>query len=686
MHAWGFLFEENFRMQPSLPVGCEYHLLSIMNSHRLIHITVFLCAFCAPLIRAQERPSSPDTLIYHLTNPLVVTGTRFSTRAETSPTSVYTFSSRQISRKGNSLSDIVRTIPGAIVREYGANGSLNLLSLRGFGPEYTVVYLNGIRLNDAQNGNVDLGRISLLQVDRIEIAPGGFTALYGSDALGGVINVRTNPSDILAHASVATGSFGWTAFTLRGGVSGSIGHVHIGYLSERARNNFSFTPRQETDASTSVRLNSDFQKQIIGVEASISLGLSQVFLYSNYSTADVGVPGAYTGASQGKARQRDDELRSILSWKKKLNETSFLRINAAYNYALENYIDPGFVLNGVSLNSEYKNQTPSLAIHYDNILSDNFHLITGAEFSQSMLSSAEVNGSPRRRTSSLYSSVEYRWQLSSRDADAFNTLRLFPSLRYDYVHELASDKIHSVISPSLGLNMTVISNELFLRGKVAQNFRTPTFNQLYWKQGGNLNLKPEYSTSAEVGLLYQLPDREIVGSIIYFHQDLRNKIVWMPGAGMFWSPRNVQHVVSRGLESSIRWTMHDPEIELDLNGQWIIARKVNASFEGDLTADKQLPNIPNLSASAVLSASFGAYAMNITELIVGQRYLDETNAETLPAHAITNIALQLQHNIDRYTFAFSTEINNLFNQQYEMLALYPMPSRSFRMKLTVTIH
>ena len=128
-----------------------------------------------------------------------------------------------------------------------------------------------------------------------------------------------------------------------------------------------------------------------------------------------------------------------------------------------------------------------------------------------------------------------------------------------------------------------------------------------------------------------------------------------------------------------------PFIQIAFNGQWNDARKINSSFNGDRTQEKQLVYIPFLKGNIMLTMSWNDLRFFLSEQFVGKRYTDEVNTEAnaLPAHAITNAAIQFYHTISPSILSLKLEAENLFNQQYEMIAYYPMPSRSFRAKLSV---
>ncbi len=644
-------------------------------------------------VSGQQTEHGSDTLFYQLKNPVVITATRFALTAQTAPTSVHIINRNEIEMMvGSSLADIANLSSGSVMSQYGSSGSVQLLSFRGLSPEYTIIRLNGVRLNDMQSGIVDLGRMSVSNIDRVEISPGGYGALYGNGALGGVINIatQTHPTSskgINTRISLSSGlgSFGWNQQEIHASASHSMGHISASFESERARNNFSFLPIHDVNKKPVLRSNSDFNRRNVSLDASLLLQSSSLWFNTNLSQSDVGVPGAYTSSEQGLARQSDQDVRFIFSWKKIISTESFLEATAAYLSSDERYDDPQINFNGIKLQSEYRNETPSFIIQYENQPRSDLRLHVGTELMQTRLHSNDLVGTPKRNQISAFVSGEYKIPLNN-DSASVRVLRLFPSSRFEYIHDISSGKEFVIVVPAFGFNLSLITDNLFLRGRVTNNFRLPTFNQLYWKQGGNPNLNSEYSTALEIGIAANTAANGQSIEVNYFYHDIKNKIVWMPGSVIYWVPKNIQHVVSQGVESTVKLNFINSMLSIILNGQHLNSIKMNRSFDGDITEGKFLPYIPRLSGNAVISLRIKNFNFTLTEQVIGKRYTDEINSESsaLPAHAITNAAIQIHYQFGDIQAALKFECGNLFNQNYEMIAFYPMPPRWIHARLSIT--
>lgn len=657
-----------------------------VNEHVSMIKYFFLFIFLPLCVCAQQPVAHGDSVTFALRTPIVITGTRFITLRDVAPSAVYSYSKDQMTLNGNSLGALLKLTPGSSLSEYGARGSLNLFSMRGLGPEYTVVYLNGMRLNDAQSGLIDLHRVTLFGSEYIEVAPGGFSSLYGSDALGGVVNIRSVSDEPFAQISGGVGSFHQSMFSAKGNLLHPLGSIRFAFRSERGKNDYPFFYQHNVAESRMTRENADFSHRAVSFEGSIPFSSTQISYFASYSTSEVGVPGALTGDAQGNARQSDEAIRAVVAWKEVLAPTTFLQLQTSFTQNDERYIDPMIVMNGRQLDSRHVNRCPSVSLTYDHTFSSRFHYSGGIEWTMPSLESDEMTSTPHRNTAALFYSAEYAIERDSSANDLLTTVRFFPSLRADFIKEDLSGKRYTFFSPSIGVNIALVPKHVNLRSRISRSFRAPTFNQLYWKTGGNSDLEPEYSFAWECGLFARDANEWTSFDFTYFHHDITDKIVWMPGAGLFWSPKNIQHVASRGIEASLSFQLGEPRMELTLNGQWLDTRKVNASFAGDATMNKRLPYVAPFGGSIALTAKLSRLRMSLIEQITGERFIDEMNTTTLPAVAVTSVSFDFDASFEPIRASLLIELKNLFNTQYEMIAFYPMPSRSINATLSLTYH
>lgn len=650
-------------------------------------ISISLLLILANSASAQKRFVEDDTLFFSLKEQVTVTATRIPTALRDAPAATDIYSALAINALPvRTISDLLSLSAGSTVLDYGGIGSLKLASLRGLGGEYTLVLLNGMRLNSAQNALVDIGQLTLQSTDRVEIVRGGLASLYGSNALGGVINIVTARERAPLSASIGLGTLGWKQGALSVGESGSAGRLFADVRYEESANDFSFAPSWGGDDIT--RQNAGMYRRSVTTGGTLFLTDATLTLYADLLSHDVGVPGAVFSPSQGRARQKDLHGQLSLQLDMQLSAHSQLGASVGARMGRQEYRDPGYLINNVPLESRYDQSQFFANVVLNTQFRSGHRLLLGAEASSDQLESKDIRAMPNRIQTALFTSADLTWSAIGLP------FRLYPALRYDFFSDdvgtvsgeeqaAAADQLHAVM-PSLGFHLSLIPETLALRGRIARAFSMPTFNQLYWREGGNATLRPEYSTAFEAGIVHTSGRDFSSAELTWFYHDVDDKIVWAPSSGLYWVPRNIQHVVSTGLEA--QWQLQWEQLSVRANARWMSARKMNSSFPGDATQGKQLIYIPAWSGSlTLLTAPASWLTISATERLLGPRYYTETNTAELPTHAITDIAAHAVVPFAGMKSSWKFELLNLFDASYEVVAFYPMPGRSFRFTLSTTI-
>ncbi len=607
-----------------------------------------------------------------LTDPVVVTASRIPYLLETAPVATDVVGRAALERLPmRTVADALTMVSGTGVRMYGAMGSLSTVSLRGLGPEYTVVLVNGVRINDTQNGLVDLGRFALQHVERIEVARGGHAAMYGTDALGGVVNIRTDVSHARTGARVAAGSFGYRLLEVEGGMQGAVGVVQLVAGYEEAVNDFPMIGPTTFDRGLT-RENANYVRRRLGMDGMLVLPSATVHLTGSYVGSDAGMPGAYTSSAQGEARQLDNEGMLAMALRMQLSQHATLAVTPSLRMTMQRYRDPM-----TRLDSRYDNAMGSLLATLELLAWPGVRLFPGAEIGLSRLLSEEVRATPERLTAACFLAAELRpWE----------PLRIYPTLRAELLRDTPEQRAFTVLTPALGMHVAIAEHWLAARAQIARGFRAPTFNQLYWREGGNSGLRPEDAWVFDAGMRWTPDGPFSLIDVTYFHHDITDKIVWMPGSGLWWWPRNIQHVVSRGFEGVISGGDATGDgISWRVAGQYVNARKMNEAFPGDQTAGRRLVYVPIVSGSLTLDVPITAWMRAaLRQQLVGSRYYTEDNdpRRTLPPYALTDLAVTTRMRIAGTDSDLKLELLNAFNAAYEVVAYFPMPGRSVRLTLS----
>ncbi|HUI63556.1 MAG TPA: TonB-dependent receptor plug domain-containing protein, partial [Bacteroidota bacterium] len=400
-----------------------------MNARALFLAFAVVCRFTAHA--GGDAP--PDSLKPRYTlSEIVVTATRSGARQATVPAATTLIPRQTIdAMPGSLISDILDGVPALAIRTYGGGGAVETVSLRGMAPEHTLVLVDGERWNSFQNGLTDFGLLSSTVVDRVEVVRGGYSSMYGADAIGGVINILTRPAEDKLSASVSS-SLGTNTYSA-GELSLGAGTESFGIRGlirrEQGRGDYAF---KFSDGRTETELNrsgDDFSLLSSELRADFRPGSTlRTSATVSHIDADRGSPGAVTDvASTGSARLADrlSTLRGGLEWDASGEVT--LRLNGSMQYSVEHYTDPHTLINGSTVNSLYDNHAFILTPDARFSFSPAFSGVAGVEFARATLESTDTQDALRIQRSAFISTehtIALPWEVP------FEAI-LYPSIRYD---------------------------------------------------------------------------------------------------------------------------------------------------------------------------------------------------------------------------------------------------------------
>jgi len=397
----------------------------------------------------EPQPQEPPT--FEL--PEVIVPGKRPQPSSTTPASVSVISREDIERSGaRTVADVLRALPETSVRAYGGLGSLALPSIRGSSPSQVLVLLDGVPLNNVALGQTDLSTISVDAVERIEVLRGPFASIYGSGALGGVINIVT-AGIVPGRIAVRAGGFDLRSATV------SAGQVAV-----------------TADATGGDRPNSDYA----GTTIAGNIALSPVgrFLL-HYYRADLGTPGdvAFPTPSDRQAETRAVAQATFGS--------GDLRSLAGRMY---------YVADDLTFAASFGTSTYTSAVLGGELqrvweFAPGHQMTAGLEFQRQTLN-ASISGTPLVEEESIGAGyVQY-------DAAVSDRTLLSMGLRVD-AHSIYG----ATVNPRAGV-VVRLNDQTRLRAAVGRTFRGPTFLELFFPLFGcsNPGLEPETAWAGEIGL------------------------------------------------------------------------------------------------------------------------------------------------------------------------------------------
>jgi iron complex outermembrane receptor protein len=535
------------------------------------------------------------------------------------------------------------------------------MSVRGMSSSHTLVLLDGVRLNSTQNGLVDLGLWMPDGLDRVEYVRGGQSALYGTDAVGGAVNVRTrDTADSLRLTLRGTaGSCGLAGGGLA--ISGAaLGlRLSVGAAHEQARGNYLYRAREGERDLRRERAHSAYRLTSLHASAQSEIGPStRVSVHSFLNQGMRESPGPAVNAAYRDATLWDRELNMILQ-----SATSFtvgtLDLSAHYQQGLQRYEDrtPMFLFD-----TEYDNRRWELAGQWTQALSKSLLVLVGAEGGWAGLTAREVRAGTSRWHRSVFVGAEWETRTPVPFVDRSV---LYPMVRLDDF----SDS-HRAVSPRLGGNVWLLpEGDLQIRGSVGWSFRVPNFNELYWIDGGNPALRHERAVTTDLGAvaLFSMGGQHAV-DVSFFEISMHDRITG-------WPPVNLTRSRNRGVELGWKWEPDFLLSSFEFHGSYTSARNLTAQGYG-----KQLPFVPRWQMTAAGRADVGALAVNVTSRFVSRRYttLDESPALSVDPYILVDTEMSTGVTVSGIRMRVHLTVENIFDQPYEVMKGYPMPLRTYR--------
>jgi len=633
-------------------------------------LTYIFLIFTASNLLSQ---TDSDTVIV-TTPPINVLSNRIITLKEDSPASVQIFDREFISRvNGNQVSDVLKFANNVFIKSYGGNSSLKTISVNGLNAEHTLILLNGVRLNSSQNAQYDLSLLSKESIESIEVMPSGGSASYGSDAISGVVNIRTTAVEnnlsmnkVNASLSGEFGSYNFQKYDLN--LSGKMNDSYFSasYSRERSDDSFEYYYFNGFKNEKKSRTNNSYAKDNLNLQYSLTKNKLSLSFLTYYNVSDRNLPGVESGSAPSSSKQVDKNWNSILNLEYKTKNTYNLVIN--YQNNLSNYSVHTFQ------NNYYKNIigaiNPSVQLNLSSV-----KFLIGADFSYSSIKSDQINGYRERTTTAVY---------VSNETGLTRALTIYPSARIENI----SDLNKQVATAKLGMNYKPLKNNiLVLRTNAGNSFRSPTFNELYWVTGGNENLLPEKSFNFEAGLLseFELLSRNSF-EFNYSYINSTDKIVWKPGSTVYWSPLNVGNSLSNIFSISLNSTGKlTDDLIVNFNANYSVNSSVKNSSDnpGDLTYRKQLIYIPKDMVKLTLDVTYNSTGAGLYSIILGKRYTDFENTAYLNPSFLLDGNVYTSIKFNKMLAFLKFEVNNITNESYQVISGYPMPLRNYKLVLTL---
>lgn len=597
------------------------------------HLLLVFLTFIPFNLSAAETDPGPK-----VSAEIVVTASALPERVDDVPASVSIVTRKDIDdRAALDVADMLREVPGVVMSRTGSPGRATSLFTRGSNSNHTLVLWNGVEITNPYFSGYDWGRFSTIGVEQVEVVRGPYSALYGSDAVAGVVNVLTTSHRTGVRAEVEAGGHG----LLNGGASGT-------WAGDRASISASLESREDDGFAPNDDFRQDSGSVALRFQATPSLHAGVSIRQTAY---ELGVPMNLNFAGDAlvpslNRRQDGSERQLAIPIEQQFGRFSY-EITLAESSRDDDFSDPDDPYGMVSSSTESMTRRARLTSRAETSIGT---IVAGGEYEHAEVDDVTSYGpnftGGERSERSLF--VEDRLTHALRGAAH---LELSAGVRWDDYETFGSE-----LSPRLAIAWIRAGHKI--HAAYGEAFRAPAIGELYFPFMGNPELGAERSRSYEVGYHYASGV-----SATLFHSDYDDLIVFDLATNRFGNvgAANAQGVelavdrdLTRNLHTAVAYTFTDTEEE---------------------GANRPLARRPRHSASLSFGWHLGNLGTNVVANYTGER------ADVMPVfpfsrttnEAYTRIDANVQYEYGRFTPFVKVE--NLTDSDYQDVLGYPSASR-----------
>lgn len=577
--------------------------------------------------------------------------------------------------QGN-LADLLIEETGIFIKTYGL-GSIATSSFRGGSAQQTATLWNGFNINSPMNGQLDFALVQGGLSNSVKIQYGGTSALWGSGAVGGTIHLNNVPvfdKGVTTSAGFEAGSFR----TFRERVTFEISKRRwisgLKFSHTSAKNNFPFTNYFLPGNPELKQSNNELKQYSVLSENAFLINKKQKLnLFFWYQHADRNIPPTMLQTSN-QSNQKDESYRVTSEWQFSEKKKQFF-IRAAYFDENITYSDTSYdyytYSRSQSVIAEAETKLTFSDRHFLNVGVNNtfIHALAASEGSDE----GYADGAERNQCA-LFASYKF----TSRNKKY--------SMSASARQELLQDEFVP-FTFSVGTDMKLLK-WLWAKASVARVYRVPTFNDLYWVPGGNSGLLAESGFSEDIGLrvFTQTKNQNFSFSLepTFFNRNIDNWIIWLPTQG-YWTPQNIMKVWSRGLEADVVFTTEISKVKFTLSAMtsYVLSTNEQSKTANDASVGKQLIYVPKFKVNGKFSVEYQGFKLLYRHNYTSARYTSTDNSDELPAYHVASIRLSKKLQIQSWELSAFVEIENLYNENYQVILSRPMPLRSYCGGITV---
>jgi vitamin B12 transporter len=599
------------------------------------------------------------------------------------------------------VADAIRNFSGVNIKDYGGIGGLKTVSVRSLGANHTAVLYDGVQLNDAQNGQIDLSKFNLNNVQSITLYNGQPEELLQparTFASASVLSIKTIRPTLTANkpyqiqAGVKAGSFGlinpYLQWQQR--ISNNWQLVINGnYLNANGRYKY----KVDGDGSDTLSIRKNGKVRSIQTDVALYWNKndsSKFNIHLNYYNAKRGLPGAVVFYTESHGQKLNNDDIFIQAGYERIWKSSFrLLLNSKLSQLKTRYLDSpyfntkGYILENYKQRETY--QSAALAYHITN----NWEVSYAVDASYTKVD-ADIDkyAYPVRFTllNVIASSLKLgRWQLQGN---------LLQTNIHETVEKGSAFQQQSVLLPTLMATVQPFNNpNLKIRAFYKNVFRAPTLDELYYFAFVQRVIKPEFVYQYDLGATYS---KNLDGVLEYltltadaYYNNVHNKILAVPSQNpAVFSFSNLGKVDIKGIDVGFKTqTKQYNNWSGSFSANYTYQQALDVSDPGNSNYQQQIPYTPKHTLALNAGINYKQAGVYFNHILSSKRYYIGNNLPEylVPGYSVSDASVVYRFLSNKMPLQTSFEINNLLNKNYSIIRSYPMPGRSYRLSIQITI-
>lgn len=609
-----------------------------------------------------------------------------------------------------SVADILSKNSTLFVKSYG-RATEATAEFRGTSPSHTQVTWNGMKINSPMLGTLDFSTIPAYFIDETNLYHGASSISITGGGLGGAVEMITKPitsEGLHAQYVQGIGSFDtydqflrltykrdrWSASTRIVYSTSDNRYTYTNYdkkvdvRDEQGNIIESYHPEEKNKSGYFDDVHA-LQEVHYNAGNGNRLGLNVWYTHSKRGLPFLSVD--YKDDSDFKNEQNNDALRSVLSWQS-IHEGWTLSTKAGYIYnqmAYDYFTTRQNATNNITKSNSYTN-TAFLSASHDWNISENLMLTSGF--------STYYNHVKSRDKSPFH--IGDNFNLGRWDTDVNLQLRWRP-INALSLSGIIREEVHGNdwVAPIPAAFADIIIYKpwnLVLKASIAQNYRYPSMDDLYFQPGGNPNLNPEKGFTYDMGIEFAIKQKRytLKGNVSAFDSHIKDWILWTPNPKGFWEPSNVKKVHNYGIEATIggeAMMAKDLKLTAQANYAYTPSKNIGEDMNSnDASYGKQLCYVPKHSSNLNARLQWRSWTMGCQWCYYSERFTTTSNEVSyitgeLKPYYMTDCSLEKAFTLNNLNASVKGVVNNVFNSEYVTVLSHPMPRRNYEIYLTIKL-